>query len=145
MGSSSRPNSSGSPNMSPELIDKFLDIQKENILLEAQQYKLEEKNIDNNFKLAQKNLEYQREFLLKSPKQNRWTILLISSVIIAFVVIILMALFIFLRSGFEEYANTLLQSIVYLAVFFTGIFTGRKWEKSKSPKKYAENIEDIPA
>lgn len=108
------------------MVQQILDIEKQKLELRLSERGLNEKQIDNHAKLAERQLELQAQYLKGKPKQDRYTLLTAGGIAITFFIIALSFLIILLYMGKEEFAKYMLITLSHIIVGVASYAAGRK-------------------
>jgi hypothetical protein len=130
------------PELDLETIKALVAQKSQELQLEAQKLKLEEKRLEQNGKLAEISIEHNSKLIQKYPAEQRKTILTIGG--IACFVLILFLLFILycISQGNTEFADKFLNWISHIAGIAAGFFVGRFSIKKKRSTDSSEEPED---
>jgi hypothetical protein len=123
---------------------KLIVTQKgQELQVEAQKLRLEEKRLEQNGKLAEKSLEHNSKLIQKYPSEQRKTMLTIGG--IACFILLLFFLFILycISQGKTEFADKFLNWISHIAGIAAGFFVGKYGTKKKRNKGISEEPEDV--
>ena len=122
------------------MIKSFIETQKQKAANESQELKLEEKRLEYNYKLANKNMDIQKALIEKDPGERRKNIVLVS--LIGFLVIGGLCVFIWvlIQSGNESFAHQIVKWGSYLLIAVVSYFAGKKSRSSE--KDDSDDIED---
>ena len=123
------------------IIEQIIDNQKQQIILQGQELKIREKELDINGKIAEKQLGYQAEYLKNRPSEARKSMQLVIFSIIGTLVIFLLFFGYCISTGNSEFALKMFGYMMYVVTTCAGYYAG----KSKANKKQQDvnnNIED---
>jgi Fe2+ transport system protein B len=125
-----------------ETIKAIVAQKNQELQLEAQKLRLEEKRLEQNGKLAEKSLEHNSKLIQKYPSEQRKTILTVGG--IASFILILFFLFILycISQGKTEFADKFLNWISHIAGIAAGFFVGRFSNKKKRSADSPQGPED---
>lgn len=131
------------PQLPPHLIEKFLDNQQQNLINDAHERKLRERELELDSKHGEKILEYQAEFLRAQPAEQRKTMTRYAYIAGGFLIILLAFVLICLHLNKEDFLLKFIQSIGYFITTALGYWIGRNSKsKSKSDKSGDNGIQD---
>jgi hypothetical protein len=130
------------PELDPETIKAIVAQQSDKLKLEAQKIRLEEKRLDQNGILAEKSLQFNSEIIKRHPSEQRKTIAVIGSIVIAIIVIFLAFILFCLSKGNIEFADKFLNWIGHIGGAVGGFFVGKLSSKKKQPPE--DSIQSEP-
>lgn len=123
------------------IIEKVVETQKEQIILQSQELKLREKEIEINAKLAEKQMNIQAEILKNKPAESRKSFQTVATFItIVFILFILFFMFC-VYTGREDFALKIFGYFMYLVTSVVGYLIGRKSVQYK-PDNKGDDVED---
>ena len=129
------------PEVNAELLNKFLEVQKQEVLNESKRIELRKQEMNLNTKLAERSIDAQLTVMQFQPAEKRKArqqIFWFS----AFVIIIILA---FLSGCLyldkEDFAKYFLGGVFYLASIAISFYVGRKSKKNSG--KEGEDIPDV--
>ena len=127
--------------LSPDLIRQFLENQKQELTNQAQSNRLQEKQIDANVRLAEKQMEIQGDLLKQKPSETRSTFNLFAIWVVAIILIILGFLVICIYLGKDEFALNFFGKFMYLVIAVISYLAGKK-SSSKPGQVEKERFDD---
>jgi hypothetical protein len=126
----------------PEIISQFIKNQEQKLLIDAQELKLKEKDLDNQHKYAEKTLDLQADLLKQRPLENRKTITRIAYIIASFLLIILIFFGVCLYLNKDQLVDKMLNVISYIITcvvsYYWGTKSNKKKDDSSSQNGYSE-------
>lgn len=128
--------------LSPDIIKQFLDNQGQQLLIEAEEFKLRQKELELSARQSDKALDYQAKYFERLPSENRKTITRIGWIVGLAMVAILAFVTFWLYIGQEEFAQKFLGLMGYVATTALG-FLGGRYTKKKD-KQIQEDGQTIP-
>jgi Fe2+ transport system protein B len=128
--------------LSTGLIKDFLDTQRKKAENQQISLKLEEKKMEYNFKLAEKSLTMQADFIKNDPSEKRKSVLLISLIAIFIICAICFFIWLLLSNGFESFAHEILKYGSYIFVAIVSYLAGKRKSKS-SDRDSSNDLSDI--
>ncbi len=81
-----RPRNVSHPEISPELLQQWLDQQSNRIELEKAEARIKEKELESNERLAMRSLDYQARDIKAQPGESRKSFLLFCTIIFVFTI-----------------------------------------------------------
>lgn len=115
----------------PELLDRILSYQEQKAKNEMKMLQLQEKDLELNFKIANKSLDYQKEFLIRHDSQHRKTFGLYAAAGLICLVLVLGFIIYCFKEGQDDFANYFIQIVSGILLAALGYFAGNKNKKSK--------------
>jgi len=125
-----------------ETIKAIIAQKNQEVQLEFQRLKLDEKRLEQDGKLAEKSMDYNSRLIKDYPKQHRQTLITYG----IFITVILFGVLIFigycLQRGDSEFAKQFLAVITHIITLIIGFFVGKQVNKKKSDKDAPGEPED---
>lgn len=117
------------------VIEQIIETQKQQLILQTQEIKLREKELEVNSKLAEKQMGIQGEILKSKPAENRRTFKTVAFAIIAFFALFLFFFGYCVQTGHEDFALKVFGYIMYGVTTVAGYFAGKKSAQKENSKK----------
>jgi hypothetical protein len=127
--------------LTPKLAEKFLETQKQQLLNEATELRIREKEIDINARLGEKSMELQADYLKAKPSENRKTITRFAYIVGGLTLLIFALIFGCLYLNKEDFLITLIEKVGYVVTTGMGYWFGKKSNEPKN-KTIDDEIED---
>jgi hypothetical protein len=108
------------------VVEQIIETQKQQLILQAQELKLREKELDVNAKLAEKQMAIQGELLKNKPSETRKTFKSAAIFIIVFLLVFLGFFGYCVETGHEEFATKIFGYLMYGVTTVGGYFAGKK-------------------
>lgn len=128
--------------VSPDLINKFLDNQTEELRLKATELELERQKDNNGFQFAQKSLvaqaedrRHEREVDAKNRGRQLWLVFGVAALIVITVIVALVL-------DKEEVAKEIVKAVVFVAVGFLGGFGAARAKREKGAPRPKDSDAD---
>ena len=137
--SNPRNNPPQSKELPPHLIEQFIENQKQQLLVQQQEMRLREKELDSNAKLAEKQLTIQGDLLKNKPAEQRKTFKLFGVVICSILLIFLGFFAVCLYMNHEGFALRFFQYMMYAVTSIVGYYVGKKSSTKNQDKKTEED------
>lgn len=128
------------PNLSPEIIQVYIENQKLDLLNEAQRIRIQEKEIEANAAYAKDNLKEQAEFLRRKPGEERKTLITMAVILLVFVILLMGFVIYCLSINEREFIYKILQGLGYLVTTGLGYYFGQR--NKKKDKTASADITD---
>lgn len=123
---------------------KLIVTQKgQELQVEAQKLRLEEKRIEQNGKLAEKSMEHNSKLIQKYPSEQRKTMLTIGGIACFILIIFFLFILYCISQDKIEFADKFLNWISHIAGITAGFFVGKYGTKKKRNKGISEEPEDV--
>ncbi len=130
------------PELDQETIKAIISQKAQEVQLEFQRVKLEEKRLEQDGKLAEKSMFFNNELLRAYPKQHRQTVITYG----AFITLIFFGALTFIGyciyRGDSEFAKQFLTVVTHIITLVIGLLVGRQSNKKKLNKNNAVNPEE---
>jgi lipopolysaccharide export LptBFGC system permease protein LptF len=127
------PNNGKNPKfeLDQEAIKAIISPKAQEVQLEFQKLKLDEKRLEQDGKLSEKSMYYNNEFLKAYPKQHRQTIITYGAffTLIFFGALAFIAFCIY--RGSSEFAKQFLTVVTHIITLVTGLLVGKQSNKRK--------------
>jgi hypothetical protein len=140
---SQNPQEDSTPDLSPELIKDFIEIQKQKAINEARQLQLQEKEIELSANYAEKALDHHARYLLAQPVESRKTITRIGWVTSLIIIIFLGFITTWICMGKDQFAYKFLQGISYVVTTAIGYWAGSRRRKEKDTTDKIDDAEIV--
>jgi hypothetical protein len=125
-----------------ETIKAIISQKAQEVQLEFQRVKLEEKRLEQDGKLAEKSMYFNNELLKAYPRQHRQTVITYG----AFITVIFFGALTFIGyciyRGDSEFAKQFLTVVTHIITLAIGLLVGRQSNKKKLDKNKAGNPEE---
>lgn len=130
------------PELDQETIRAIISQKAQEVQLEFQRLKLDEKRLEQDGKLSEKSMYYNNEFLKAYPKQHRQIVITYG----AFITLIFFGALIFIgyciHRGDSEFAKQFLTVVTHIITLVIGLFVGKQSSKKKAGKDKATEPEE---
>lgn len=130
------------PELDQETIKAIIAQKAQEVQLEIQRIKLEEKRLEQDGKLSEKAMDYNSKFLKDYPKQHRQTIITYGTLSIIALFGVLFFIGYCLNRGDSEVAKQFLAVVTHFITLAIGLLVGRSSSKKKSDKEKPGEPED---
>ncbi len=115
----------------PEIISQFIKNQEQKLLIDAQELKLKEKDLDNQHKYAEKTLDIQADLLKQRPLENRKTITRIAYITASFFLIFLIFFVVCLYLNKDQLVYKMIDVITYVITSVVSYYFGKSSQRNK--------------
>jgi len=129
-------------NLTEETLKQFLENQKAQISLDAENLKLKHEELRANTKLAEKSMELQANYLARQPSEGRKSLTRMAYVIGGIILLFFIFIAYCLNLGKEGFIVGFLKNVGYLITTALGYWMGRK-EKKDNNKKSEDSIQEV--
>lgn len=124
-----------------ETLSKILEVEKSKIELRMSERAFREKHVDNQAALAREQLRAQADYLKRKPRQDRYFMITVGSIVAVILLIVLSFLLILIFWHETEFAKYLLVTVSHIIVGVLSFVAG-KGRKQSLPPSMDDNIED---
>lgn len=125
-----------------ETIKAIIAQKNQEVQLEFQRLKLDEKRLEQDGKLAEKSMDYNSKFIKDYPKQHRQTLITYGIFITVIFFGVLTFIGFCLHRGDSEFAKQFLTVVTHIVTLIIGFFVGKQANKKKSDKDKIDEPED---
>lgn len=130
------------PELDLDTIKAIVAQKSQEVQLEIQRLKLEEKRLEQDGKLAEKSMDYNSKFIKDYPKQHRQTIITYGSFITAIFFGVLIFIGYCIQRGDSEFAKQFLTIVTHIITLIIGLFVGKQTNKKRIDKDKSNGPED---
>lgn len=130
-----KPEEQRSDQLPAQTIELFLEVQKQDLLNEAERIKLQSKELDFNAQYAHQALGIQGNLLVAKPGEERKTITRWAYIIGGFVLVFLLFIGFCLYVGKEDFALKVLNILGYVVTSAASYWFGQRQNKGNKPNK----------
>lgn len=127
--------------ISPDLLQHWIETQKIKALNETKEIQLREKELEFSAKNAEKAMDLQAKHLASLPSEGRKTMTRMALIVGFIILIFLTAVTIWLVMGKEQFANDFLKGISYVVTSILSYLIG-KAQRGKKNKQQVDDTED---
>lgn len=128
-------NKNAKPELDQETIRAIISQKAQEVQLEFQRLKLEEKRLEQDGKLSEKAMDYNSRFAKDYPKQHRQTIITYGIFITAIFFGVLFFIGFCLYRGDAEVAKQFLAVVTHFITLTIGLFVGKSVQKKYDKQK----------
>lgn len=117
-----------------ETIRAIIAQKAQEVQLEFQRLKLDEKRLEQDGKLSEKSMHYNSEFLKAYPKQHRQTLITYGVIIVVIFFGALTFIGYCIHKGDSEFAKQFLTVVTHIITLVIGLFVGKQSYKKKADR-----------
>jgi hypothetical protein len=131
---------SGRP-LPAQVVEQIVETQKQQIVLQTQELKLREKELEVNARLAEKQMTYQADIIKNKPAETRKSFQAAAIFVILLFALVLYFFGYCVHSGHKDFALKVFGYIMYAVTTIAGYYAGRKSVRTNKDRK-ADHVEE---